>query len=54
MSWIFWIFKPFLPSATIAKMSVVGQGAGAISKELLTYIPNDQLPERYGGAAQAF
>lgn len=54
MSWLFWAFKPFLPAKTFSKMSVVGHGADAISKDLLPYISKDQLPERYGGEAQAF
>ncbi|GJJ11152.1 hypothetical protein Clacol_005383 [Clathrus columnatus] len=54
MAWIFWAFKPFLPTSTAAKMSVVGHGSDVIGKDLLPYIPKDQLPERYGGAAEAF
>lgn len=54
MSWLFWAFKPFLPTRTFSKMSVVGHGAAVISQDLLPYISKEQLPERYGGEAQAF
>ncbi|PPQ62876.1 hypothetical protein CVT24_006274 [Panaeolus cyanescens] len=54
LNWIFWAFKPLLPSATLAKMSVVGTGKYAISKELLPYIDTKQLPQRYGGEADGF
>jgi hypothetical protein len=54
MSWIFWIFKPLLSAATIAKMSVVGKGPEAIGKELLVIVDDSELPTRYGGKANAF
>ncbi|KAJ7035623.1 CRAL-TRIO domain-containing protein [Mycena alexandri] len=53
MSWLFWIFKSIIPSATFAKMSVVGSGAHSIGKVLLPVIPADELPKRYGGKAVA-
>jgi phosphatidylinositol transfer protein SFH5 len=46
LKWIFWLFKPVLPAATLAKMKVVGSGPHTIGKE---------LPQRYGGSvANAF
>lgn len=54
LTWIFWIFKPFLSAATVAKMSVVGSGPKVIGTTLLPLIPADQLPKRYGGDADAF
>ncbi|KAG6846315.1 hypothetical protein H0H93_014697, partial [Arthromyces matolae] len=51
MNWIFWAFKPLLPAATLAKMSVVGTGHHALSKALLPVIDAKELPERYGGEA---
>ncbi|KIK61649.1 hypothetical protein GYMLUDRAFT_42673 [Collybiopsis luxurians FD-317 M1] len=54
MTWIFWLFKPLIPSATLAKMSVVGSGASTIGKALLPEIDAKQLPKRYGGEAEAF
>ncbi|KAJ8590142.1 CRAL TRIO domain-containing protein [Rhizopogon salebrosus TDB-379] len=54
LTWIFWIFKPLLSSATVAKMSVVGSGPHAIGPALLPLIPADQLPKRYGGDADGF
>jgi len=54
MSWIFWIFKPLLSAATIAKMSVVGKGPETIGKELLVIVDDSELPTRYGGKAHAF
>ncbi|KAJ7173750.1 CRAL TRIO domain-containing protein [Mycena filopes] len=53
MSWLFWIFKSIIPSATFAKMSVVGSGAHSIGKVLLPVIPAEELPKRYGGKATA-
>src|ERR1700742_28597 len=52
MSWIFWLFKPLISSATLAKMSVVGNGSHTIGKELLTIIDANQLPKRYGGQSE--
>ncbi|KAF9054487.1 CRAL-TRIO domain-containing protein [Panaeolus papilionaceus] len=54
LNWIFWAFKPLLPTATLAKMSVVGTGRYTISKELLPLIDASNLPTRYGGEAEAF
>ncbi|KAF8830195.1 hypothetical protein HHX47_DHR2000454 [Lentinula edodes] len=54
MTWIFWLFKPLMPSATLAKMSVVGPGASTIGKALLAEVNAKQLPTRYGGEAEAF
>ncbi|KAJ3932874.1 MAG: CRAL-TRIO domain-containing protein [Lentinula lateritia] len=54
MTWIFWLFKPLMPSATLAKMSVVGSGASTIGKALLAEVNAKQLPTRYGGEAEAF
>lgn len=38
----------------MAKMSVVGTGHHAIRKALLPYIDDKQLPQKYGGEADAF
>jgi hypothetical protein len=54
LTWIFWIFKPFLSAATAAKMSIVGSGPKVIGTALLPLIPADQLPKRYGGDADGF
>lgn len=54
LTWIFWIFKPLLSAATVAKMSVVGSGPKVIGTTLLPLIPADQLPKRYGGDADGF
>lgn len=54
LSWIFWIFKPILPSQTFAKMSVVGTGAHAIGRAILPYVDENELPEKYGGEARAW
>ncbi|KAG2141237.1 CRAL-TRIO domain-containing protein [Suillus clintonianus] len=54
LTWIFWIFKPLLSAATVAKMSVVGSGPKVIGSALLPLIPADQLPKRYGGDADGF
>lgn len=43
-----------MPSATLAKMSVVGSGASTIGKALLAEVNAKQLPTRYGGEAEAF
>ncbi|KAJ6485875.1 CRAL-TRIO domain-containing protein [Mycena sanguinolenta] len=53
MSFLFWFFKTILPSATFAKMSVVGSSPRSIGKALLPYIEPDELPKRYGGTASA-
>ncbi|KAH8986116.1 CRAL-TRIO domain-containing protein [Lactarius akahatsu] len=52
MTWIFWLFKPVLPPATLAKMKVVGHGSRTIGKELLPLIDVKQLPAQYGGAVK--
>ncbi|KAL0572765.1 Non-classical phosphatidylinositol transfer protein (PITP) [Marasmius crinis-equi] len=54
LTWIFWLFKPILPAATLAKMSVVGSGAYTIGKSLLPLIDANELPKRYGGKAEGF
>jgi len=54
MTWIFWIFKPLISVNTLTKMSVVGSGTSAISEALLPIIDVKELPERYGGDAEAF
>ncbi|EIN09582.1 CRAL/TRIO domain-containing protein, partial [Punctularia strigosozonata HHB-11173 SS5] len=54
MAWIFWIFKPLLSAATLAKMRVVGSGPKAIGKEILPFVDASELPKRYGGTAEAF
>ncbi|KAH9059071.1 CRAL-TRIO domain-containing protein [Lactarius vividus] len=52
MTWIFWLFKPVLSPATLAKMKVVGHGSRAIGKELLPLIDVKELPAQYGGAVK--
>ena len=52
MSWIFWLFKPILSPATLAKMKVVGHGPRTIGKELLPLIDVKELPEQYGGVVK--
>ncbi|KAL0059394.1 Non-classical phosphatidylinositol transfer protein (PITP) [Marasmius tenuissimus] len=54
LSWIFWLFKPILPAATLAKMSVVGSGSYSIGKALLPFVSAEELPKKYGGKAQGF
>ncbi|RPD58931.1 CRAL/TRIO domain-containing protein [Lentinus tigrinus ALCF2SS1-7] len=54
LTWIFWLFKPLISAATLAKMSVVGTGAKTIGAELSQIIPVSELPKRYGGEADAF
>ncbi|KAG5647504.1 hypothetical protein DXG03_009441 [Asterophora parasitica] len=54
MNWIFWIFKPLLPAATLAKMSVVGTGTHALKKALVPFIDAKELPKQYGGEAAGF
>jgi hypothetical protein len=51
MAWIFWAFKPFLSSATFAKMAVVGTGPAACGKAMLPVVDAVELPRRYGGDA---
>jgi len=52
MTWIFWLFKPMLSPATLAKMKVVGTGPRTIGKELLPLIDVKELPEKYGGVVK--
>ncbi|KAF8074934.1 CRAL-TRIO domain-containing protein [Lyophyllum atratum] len=52
MNWIFWAFKPLIPAATLAKMSMVGTGHHALRKALLPIIDARELPTNYGGDAQ--
>ena len=54
LNWIFWAFKAMIPSATFAKMSVVGSSTSSLRKALLPYIDAKQLPSRYGGQTEAF
>ncbi|KAG6812738.1 hypothetical protein H0H92_000955 [Tricholoma furcatifolium] len=54
MNWIFWAFKPLLPAATLAKMSVVGTGHHALQKALLPIIDAKELPKQYGGEADGW
>jgi len=49
MTWIFWLFKPILSPATLAKMKVVGHGPRTIGKELIPLIDVNELPAQYGG-----
>jgi len=53
MAWVFWLFKSIVPSATFAKLQVVGTGPATIGKELLKYVDKDELPKKYGGEAEA-
>jgi hypothetical protein len=50
MTWIFWLFKPVLSPATLAKTKVVGNGPCKIVKDLLPLIDVKELPAQYGGA----
>ncbi|KAN0113855.1 CRAL-TRIO domain containing protein [Russula decolorans] len=52
MTWIFWLFKPVLSPATLAKMKVVGHGPSTIGKELLPLIDDKELPAQYGGVVE--
>ncbi|KAH9893322.1 CRAL-TRIO domain-containing protein [Cubamyces lactineus] len=54
LTWIFWLFKPLISAATLAKMSVVGSGAKTIGAELSQVIDPTELPKRYGGQAEGF
>ncbi|KAF5383626.1 hypothetical protein D9615_003559 [Tricholomella constricta] len=54
MNWIFWVFKPLIPAATLAKMSVVGTGHHALKKALVPFIDARELPKQYGGDAAGF
>ncbi|KAH9990927.1 CRAL-TRIO domain-containing protein [Russula vinacea] len=52
MTWIFWLFRPVLSPATLAKMKVVGHGPSTIGKELLPLIDDKELPTQYGGTVE--
>jgi len=54
LTWVFWFFKPFVSTQTLAKMSVVGSGAPTIGKELLPVIDASELPKRYGGQSEGW
>jgi hypothetical protein len=54
LTWIFWLFKPLIPSQTFAKMSVAGTGSHTIGNSLLPYVDASELPEKYGGEAKAW
>ncbi|KAH9852631.1 CRAL/TRIO domain-containing protein [Lenzites betulinus] len=54
LTWIFWLFKPIISAATLAKMTVVGTGPKAIGPELSQVIDVKELPKRYGGEADGF
>ncbi|KAI5995430.1 CRAL-TRIO domain-containing protein [Pisolithus albus] len=54
MTWIFWLFKPLISSATLGKMAVVGSGPRTIGAALLPIIDERELPKRYGGSAEGF
>ncbi|GBE83690.1 Phosphatidylinositol transfer protein [Sparassis crispa] len=54
LTWIFWLFKPLISAATLAKFTPVGTGAQTIGAALLPYIDATELPKRYGGEASDF
>ncbi|KAM5544274.1 hypothetical protein V8D89_001934 [Ganoderma adspersum] len=54
LTWVFWLFKPLISAATLAKMAVVGTGAKTIGLELSQVIDVKELPKRYGGEAEDF
>ncbi|EJF59368.1 CRAL/TRIO domain-containing protein [Dichomitus squalens LYAD-421 SS1] len=54
LTWVFWLFKPLLSAATLAKMSVVGSGPKTIGAELSQVIDPKELPKKYGGEAEGF
>ncbi|KIK78506.1 hypothetical protein PAXRUDRAFT_163858 [Paxillus rubicundulus Ve08.2h10] len=54
LAWIFWLFKPLLSTATLAKMTVVGSGHRVIGAALLPIIDEAKLPKKYGGVAVDF
>jgi len=47
------MYKPFLPSADILRVSVVGTFKKAIRKELSQSIGHNELPKRCAGEAEA-
>ncbi|KAF8299297.1 CRAL/TRIO domain-containing protein [Clavulina sp. PMI_390] len=51
LTWIYWLFKPIVPSKTFAKLHVVGSGPQVIGKQLLPYVDAAELPQAYGGTA---
>lgn len=52
MTWVFWLFRPLLSAATVAKMHVLGVGPKAIGDGMLPVIPAEELPTQYGGKAE--
>ncbi|KZP01745.1 CRAL/TRIO domain-containing protein [Calocera viscosa TUFC12733] len=52
LTWIFWLFRPLLSAATLAKMQVLGIGAKTIGEGMLPFIPASELPKQYGGEAE--
>jgi len=54
LAWIYWVFKPLVPTKTFARLKVVGPGSATIGKELLPYIDESQLPTIYGGKSPGF
>jgi hypothetical protein len=50
MTWIFWLFKPVLSPATLAKTKVVGNGPCKIVKDLLPLIDVKEFSAQFGGA----
>jgi len=51
LTWVFWAFKPLISAKTLAKMTIVGSGRSTIRKALVPYIDENELPDKYGGAA---
>ncbi|KAF8558171.1 CRAL/TRIO domain-containing protein [Imleria badia] len=54
LTWVFWLFKPFLSAATLAKMTVVGSGPAVLGAALSIVIDEDELPQQYGGTGDNF
>ncbi|KAG9312830.1 CRAL-TRIO domain-containing protein [Chiua virens] len=54
LTWVFWMFKPFMSSATLAKMTVVGSGPETLGAALSPVIDKDELPQQYGGTVVNF
>ncbi|KZT59854.1 CRAL/TRIO domain-containing protein [Calocera cornea HHB12733] len=52
LTWIFWLFKPLLSAATLAKMQVLGVGSSTIGEGMLPFVPAAELPKQYGGTAE--
>jgi hypothetical protein len=53
-TWIFWLFKSIVSSATFSKLNLVGTGPQAIRQALTQVIDVKELPKRYGGEAEGF